>query len=135
MRTSRVIVAGDLAAFLAFSVFGLASHEHDLSAATFARTFLPFAGSWLLIGAATGMFRPTSDGRPVTGLRLLGAFLMAGVIALVARSIVFDRTLLNAFFVIALVGNGLLLFGWRTGYNWWLGRRSTSSHIKEAPQT
>ena len=51
---------------------------------------------------------------------VLGVWLVAGVIALIARSVLFDRELFNAFFAIALVGNGLFLAIWRLAYGRWL---------------
>ncbi len=135
MASARTLIAGDLLALLAFALIGLASHEHEVTATAVARTFLPFAAAWLVIGGVSGMFRSTDDGRPPLGGRFFIAYLAAGAIALIARSIIFDRALFNAFFVIALVGNGLFLFGWRAGYSWWLGRRSARISIKEATRT
>jgi hypothetical protein len=132
--SSRTIIAGDLVALFAFAMLGLASHEHEVTAAALARTFVPFATAWLLVGGLAGMLRPTADGYPAVGLRYLAAYLVAAAIALTARSVIFDRALFNAFFVIALVGNGLFLFAWRAICAWWLSRRSTPGHIKEAPQ-
>ena len=108
MTDKRVLIAGDLATMLLFAFIGIASHEKDISLAIVARSFLPFAATWLTLGAALGAFRTE---RP--SLRLLAVYLVCGVTALIARSVIFDRTLLNAFFVIALLGNGLLLFAWR----------------------
>ena len=108
MADKRVLIAGDLAAMLLFAFIGIASHEKDISLTIFARSFLPFAAAWLILGTLLGAFRTE---RP--SLRLLAAYLVCGVTALVARAVIFDRELLNAFFVIALVGNGLLLFAWR----------------------
>ena len=108
MADSRILIAGDLAAMLVFALIGIASHERDISPAIFARSFLPFAVSWLTLGALLGAFRSE---RP--SWRLLVVYLTCGVTALVARSVIFDRTLFNAFFGIALVGNGLMLFAWR----------------------
>jgi hypothetical protein len=122
--TSRAIVAGDLLALFAFALLGLASHEHEVTVTAFARTFVPFAVCWLLVGGVTGALRPAPDGCPRIGLRAFAAYLAAGVIALVARSLLFDRSLFNAFFVIALAGNGLFLFGWRFAAAAWLDRRS-----------
>jgi len=135
MRYSRTIITGDLLALCAFALLGLASHEHEVTAAALARTFLPFAVAWLAVGAAAGMFRPSDSGRPVVGLRLLAAYLAAAVLALAARSTVFDRMLFSAFFVIALVGNGLLIYVWRAAYGRWLGRRSTPARIHEVTRT
>jgi hypothetical protein len=108
MTDKRILIAGDLGAMLLFAFIGIASHEKDISLTIFARSFLPFAVTWLTLGAVLGGFRIE---RPSP--RLLAIYAVSGVTALVARSVIFDRTLLNAFFVIALVGNGLLLFAWR----------------------
>ena len=108
MTDKRVLIAGDLAAMLLFAFVGIASHEKDISFTIFARSFLPFAVVWVTLGAALGAFRTE---RP--SLRLLAVYLVCAVTALVVRAVIFDRELLNAFFVIALVGNGLLLFAWR----------------------
>jgi len=132
--STRAVVAGDLLALFAFALLGLASHEHEVTAAALTRTFVPFAVSWLIVGGAAGMLPPGSDGHPAIGPRFLAAYLVAAVIALAARSIIFDRTLFSAFFVITLVGNGLFLFAWRAICGWWLSRRSTAGHIKEATQ-
>ncbi len=108
MADKRVLIAGDVAAMLLFAFIGIASHEKDIGLIIFARSFLPFAVAWLTLGAALGAFRIE---RP--SLRSLAVYLVCGVTALVARSVIFDRTLLNAFFVIALGGNVALLFAWR----------------------
>ncbi len=108
MADKRVLIAGDLTAMLLFAFVGIASHEKDISLTIFAHSFLPFAVTWLTLGAALGAFRTE---RP--SARLLVIYLTCGVAALAARAIIFDRSLFNAFFGIALVGNGLLLFAWR----------------------
>jgi uncharacterized membrane protein len=108
MADKRVLIAGDLAAMVLFAFVGIASHEKDISLTIFARSFLPFAVAWVTLGFALGAFRTE---RP--SLRLLAVYLVCGVAALLARSVIFDRELLNAFFVIALMGNGLLIFAWR----------------------
>ena len=123
--SSRTIVLGDLLALFAFALFGLASHEHEVSAAALARTFVPFAVSWLAIGTLSGAFEPSAERAPAINVRIVAAYAAAAIIALIARSIIFDRTLLNAFFVIALVGNALVLFGWRAAAAAWIKRRSS----------
>jgi hypothetical protein len=102
------VAAGDVAVLVAFGLIGLASHERELTLVAFARAVLPFPVAWLVVGAAAGVLRM----RVPLG-RLAIAWLAAGLLALVGRSIVFDRELFTAFFVIALVGNGLFLIGWR----------------------
>jgi hypothetical protein len=76
---------------LLFALIGIASHEKDISLTIFARSFLPFAITWVVLGGVLGAFRAE---RPSP--RLLAVYILCGVTALVARSLIFDRTLLNA---------------------------------------
>jgi hypothetical protein len=130
--STRAIIAGDLAALLAFALLGLASHEDGVTVAALARTFLPFAISWLAIGALAGAFRRDSAGRPLVGWRFLAVYLPAATVALLSRAVVFDRSLFSAFFVIALVGNGLFLLAWRFAARIVIARRSTPAYLEEA---
>ncbi|MCI0839693.1 MAG: DUF3054 domain-containing protein, partial [Chloroflexi bacterium] len=51
-----LLVAGDIAAFVAFGLVGLASHDDALTQTTFARAILPFPVAWLLIAPFFGAF-------------------------------------------------------------------------------
>ena len=120
MRSRWILLGGDVAAFVVFGLIGLASHEKSVALESVARSMLVFPVAWL---ALSPFFR-TLSARAVCGelpfARLMTAWLVAGVLALVARAIIFDRELFNAFFVIALVGNGLFLASWRAVYNRWI---------------
>jgi hypothetical protein len=111
-----VVILGDLTAFLAFGALGLASHERSLSLETIARSVLVFPAAWFMIAPWFGAFGPG----PVRSA--LAAWLVAGVLALCARALIFDRELFTAFLAIALIGNGLFLIGWRIAYDWWRSR-------------
>jgi hypothetical protein len=114
---SWLLAAGDLGAFLLFGLLGLVSHERELTAEAFARSVLPFAAAWVLIGGPLGVFQMSGAGRPAAPIwRVAAIWLIAGTAALVARGVIFDRTLLTAFFVIGLLGNGMLLLAWRLLY-------------------
>jgi Protein of unknown function (DUF3054) len=118
-RTDWRLLAGDCAAFLLFGLIGLASHEESVSVQSVARSLLVFPVAWILVAPWFGVFSnewATARGK---WLRLVIAWLLAGTIALVARAVIFDRELLSAFFVIALVGNGLFLAVWRAIYIRW----------------
>jgi hypothetical protein len=129
------LLAGDVLAFFAFGLIGLANHEESVSAQIVARSLLPFPIAWIAVAPWFGVL--SAAWRRMDGKwgQLVIAWLITGVIALVARSIVFDRELLNAFFVIALVGNGLFLVGWRAIYIRWKTprevRRSTMSAYEQ----
>ena len=117
-----LLVAGDVAAFVAFGLLGLASHEDAVTQTTFARAILPFPVAWLLIAPFFGAFsvRATEGRYPVANVLMIWA--AAGVVAMCGRALVFDRALFTAFFAIGVTGGGLFLAGWRAMYNWWATR-------------
>ena len=96
------LLAGDIAAFLVFGLVGLTSHEESISASILARSMLPFPLAWIAVSPWFGAVDHDWPSSPGKWRRLLVAWLTSGTIALLARSLIFDRELLNAFFVIAL---------------------------------
>ena len=120
---SRVLlVAGDLAAFVAFGLLGLASHEDAVTGTTFARAILPFPVAWLLIAPFFGAFSARATAGRYSVANVLMIWAAAGVVAMCGRALVFDRELFTAFFAIGITGAGLFLAGWRAMYNWWATR-------------
>lgn len=119
---SLVLALGDVGAFVAFGIIGLITHEDSISATPIIRSIVPFAATWLLISPFLGAYSDEAlrGRKPLTEIALI--WLPVGVVALLARALVFDRHLLNAFFAIALIGHGLFLVGWRAGYSRWLAR-------------
>ena len=116
MRSPWFLVLGDIAALVVFGLLGVVSHETSVSVEIITRSIVLFVIAWLLVGAGFRMFgNEARKGRIDPGLFLM-AWLIAGVSAMVARSAIFDRTLITAFFVIGLAGNGLFLAGWRLAY-------------------
>lgn len=83
---------------------------------TIARTILVFPAAWFVTAPWFGAFSERAVGGRKSLARLALIWLVAGVVALCARALIFDRALFNAFFVIALVGNGALLLGWRAAW-------------------
>jgi hypothetical protein len=125
-RDRIILIIGDLAAFGAFGAIGMASHEDGVTLKTVTRAVLLFPAAWLLIAPWFGAFsQPAVAGQgwgpdPRGLARIALIWLPAGVIALCLRAAIFDRALFNAFFVVALVGYGLFLVGWRAAYGRWL---------------
>ena len=117
-----LLIAGDVAAFVAFGLLGLASHEDALTQTTFARAILPFPVAWLLIAPFFGAFSARAgDGRyPVANVLMIWA--AARVVAMGGRALLFARELFPAFFAIGITGAGLFLAAWRAMYNWWATR-------------
>ncbi len=117
-----LLIAGDIAAFVAFGLVGLASHEDAVTGTSFARAILPFPVAWLLIAPFFGAFSArAADGRyPVANVLMIWA--VAGIAGMCGRALVFERELFTAFFAIGITGAGLFLAGWRAMYNWWATR-------------
>jgi hypothetical protein len=116
VRSPWTLIIGDVVALSAFGLLGMASHEESVSLEIIARSTVPFIVSWLFIGGAFGMFGARAQqGTPEPGW-FLAAWLTAGITAMIARSLIFDRTLITAFFVIGITGYGLFLAGWRFAY-------------------
>ena len=125
-RDRIILILGDLAAFVAFGAIGMASHEDGVNLKAIARAVLLFPEVWFLIAPWCGAFSERAvagqgwGDKPRGMMRVALVWLPAGVIALIARAAIFDRALFNAFFVVALVGYGLFVVGWRTIYGRWL---------------
>ena len=129
-RSPALILAlGDLAAFVAFGALGLASHEKSFAVTPIIRSIVPFAAAWLLLSPLAGAYSDDAlagrgwgdDARGIA--RTFLVWIPIGVIALIARAAIFDRQLFNAFFVIALVGDGIFITGWRAMYSRWVAPR------------
>ncbi len=126
MRPAWVLVIGDIAALAAFGLLGVASHERELGAVIVARSIVPFVLAWLAVGGAFRMFSADARAGWVDPGLFLAAWLIAGVLAMIARAIIFDRELITAFFVIGIAGYGLFLAGWRLAYHR-LSRRDSAA--------
>ena len=130
-RPSALLLAlGDLAAFVAFGVLGLVSHEKSFDVTPVVRSIVPFAAAWLLLSPFAGAYSDEAlagqgwGPSPQGVARTFVVWLPVGVIALVVRAAVFDRHLFNAFFVIALIGTGMFIAGWRAVYGRWVAARA-----------
>jgi hypothetical protein len=117
-----------------FGAIGLASHDEGVSLGVIARSILPFAVAWFAVAPWFGAFRRRAGQGWGPGLRLAAVWLAAGVLALAGRALVFERELFSAFFLIALVGNGLFLGAWRAIYSLWTrrGERRSPSTARDA---
>lgn len=112
-RRQWLIVLGDLGAIAFFWVLGLATHQEGISVESFARAALPFMIAWLTIGGLLGAFQPRDADSTRSIIRTAVVWVISGLIALAARSLLFDRELITAFFFVSLFGYGMFLIGWR----------------------
>ena len=107
---------GDLAVFLLFPILGSANHDTTLSLDTIARTAVPTALAWAVVGLAAGAFALRTLRSPARTLAIVpAAWLVAGAIAVVARTVVFDRPFSLTFAIVAIGTTGAMLVAWRLG--------------------
>lgn len=116
-RAAWIILAGDIAALVAFGLIGLTTHEDSVTGAAVSRSILPFVLLWLITAPFIGVLEPY-----VSRSELARAWIIAGITALVARSVFFDRALITAFFGIAFFGNFLFVYLWRALYDFFASR-------------
>ncbi len=115
MLSPLVLIAalGDLAVFGIFVFAGRAEHG-IIQDAAFWRTALPFAAVWFALSPWLGTFRvSTLTSARVSAWRVPLIWLVCGVIAVVLRAWLTDRTFQLAFALVAIGVQAVMLFGWR----------------------
>ena len=109
-----VTLAGDFTLLALFPFLGAISHENSVSQENFIRTVVPFAVSWLLVGAVSMSFTTaTIYSRSLILQRVMAALIGSGVIAIAIRISLFDRAFSLPFAVVAILTTTLLIVGWR----------------------
>ena len=121
-----VVGLGDMAVFLAFVTLGKAEHEITLSQALF-RTALPFAVVWFASSPWLGTYRASTLYNPRTAAwKIPLIWLLCGSVALCARALLIDQSLILVFAVVAITVQGALLISWRGVFmlvTHWVSRR------------
>lgn len=125
-RTTLILMAGDLAIFVMFALVGRETHaSSDPNLVVNALpTLLPFVLIWLMVSIPMGVYRPSVYRFvPLTIIRTLAAWIVAGPIALYARALLLARTAIPVPFIIVTMGlNGVMLLAWHIFFAWWLRR-------------
>ena len=108
-----IAALGDLAVFGIFVFAGRAEHG-IIQEAAFWRTALPFAAVWFLLSPWLGAFRAsTLTSVKASAWRIPLIWLLCGVIAVVLRAWLTDRTFQLVFAIVAIGVQGVMLLGWR----------------------
>ena len=118
-RTQIMLILGDALVFVFFAVQGRATHEMSLGsnpALTVLAVAAPFAAPWFVLAALLGVFRVETIARiEQTLFWTILAWLSAGSIGLVARSMILQRPMLPMFAAAVLGINAALLLAWHVG--------------------
>ncbi|HXF70328.1 MAG TPA: DUF3054 domain-containing protein [Thermoflexus sp.] len=125
---------GDLLVFLIFAAAGRASHGllmEDPVLWGVARAAAPFVLAWWIVAGAFRLYRldPALPLAPMAW-RIGLAWLGAGVLGLLLRSLLLGRPAPIAFALITLVGNGVLLIAWRLLLQVWIRRQAASGAMR-----
>ena len=110
---TAVVVAGDIAVFLAFVIFGKAEHEITLGQALL-RTALPFGYVWVVCSPWLGGYRAsTLYNLSTMAWKIPLIWLLCGLVALVGRALLTNQPLILTFVVVSIAVQGVLLISWR----------------------
>ena len=112
-RDIAVVLLGDMTVFLAFVILGKTEHGIIQSRALL-RTALPFAIIWCAISPWLGAYRSSTLYNPrTTAWKIPLIWLLCGLVALLARALLTERSLTPAFALVAIAVQGALLVSWR----------------------
>ncbi len=112
-RDLGVVLFGDMAVFVAFVILGKTEHGTIQIGALF-RTALPFAIVWCAISPWLGAYRAsTLSNFRTMSWRIPLIWLLCGLVALLARAFLTDRSLTPSFALVSLAVQGMLLVSWR----------------------
>ena len=112
-----VAALGDLAVFAIFVIAGRAEHG-IIQEAAFWRTALPFAAVWFVMSPWLGAFRvSTLTSVRTSAWRIPLIWLLCGVIAVMLRVWLTDRTFQLAFALVAIGVQAVMLIGWRVVFS------------------
>ena len=110
---TAVVVTGDIVVFLAFVIFGKAEHEITLGQALL-RTALPFGFVWVVSSPWLGTYKAsTLYNLSAVAWKIPLIWLLCGLVALVGRALITDRSLILSFAIVSIAVQGVLLISWR----------------------
>ena len=108
-----IVVAGDIAVFLAFVIFGKTGHEITLGQALL-RTALPFGLVWVAGSPWLGAYKAsTVFDLSTMAQKIPLTWLLCGLVALVGRATLTDASLVPSFVIVSIAVQGVLLISWR----------------------
>lgn len=110
---TAVVVAGDIAVFLAFVILGNTKHEITLGQALL-RTALPFGFVWVVGAPWLGAYRAsTLNSLSTMTWKIPLIWLLCGLISLIGRALLTDSSFILSFAIVSIAVQGVLLISWR----------------------
>ena len=113
---TAVVVAGDIAVFFAFVIFGRAEHEIALRQALI-RTALPFGFVWVVGSLWLGSYRAsTLNNLSTMAWKIPLIWLFCGSVALIGRTLLTEASFILSFAIVSISVQGVLLISWRGAF-------------------
>jgi len=113
-RLSLIALAGDAVIFAAFPLLGESNHAWEFDSERFARTFVPFAAAWLVLGSVGTAYAGSTLRRARRTLIIVpSAWGLSGALAMAIRVTIFDRAFSLSFAIVAISLMGVVLLAWR----------------------
>ncbi len=113
IRLILLAAFGDFVVFVAFAILGNIEHGVALGQALL-RTALPFAVVWFAASPWLGGYRASAlHNFKETAWKIPLIWFACGLVALLARALLYDRPIILAFALVSLGLQGVSLVGWR----------------------
>jgi hypothetical protein len=113
LRLISLAVLGDFGVFVAFAILGNIEHGVAVGQALF-HTALPFAVVWFVASPWLGSYRASAlCNLKETAWKIPLIWFLCGLVALLARALLYDRPIILAFALVSLGVQGISLVGWR----------------------
>ena len=115
-----ILVAGDVIAWLAWIVVGLASHSmYESWLLNLSRVAAPFLIAWFVIAPVVGAYRQVSrQSRRRLLARSALAWLLATSLGLLLRRTLFGEGFVPIFALVTFTVTALFVLGWRALFAW-----------------
>lgn len=110
---TTVVIAGDIAIFAVFVIFGKAEHNVAIGQALI-RTALPFGLVWILCSPWLGAYKiSTLYNLSSVVWKIPSIWFLCSLVALVARVVLTDASFVLSFAIVSIVVQAVLLVIWR----------------------
>jgi|TARA_Y100000814_G_C12260602_1_gene378256 hypothetical protein len=108
-----LLAVGDFSIFLLFVIFGKSEHDITLSQ-SYIRTVIPFSIAWFTISPLLGAYRFSTIYKFRKSIfKIPIIWIMSGIVAIIIRSFILDRSIVISFVIVSILVQGILLIGWR----------------------
>lgn len=129
LLSRKVLVSGDIIAFLLFAVVGRGRHGEDIDVLDVLITASPFIFSWLAISPFFGAFsREATESKAAVPSKIIAGWAASVPVALAIRGVIKGYIPPTPFIVVSLIATYVSLVLWRLLYVLAFGETSNSEY-------